>query len=309
MDGKIRISIGKNIDVQDALLRFRFDGTNFIHGTPRVFIEKKDEGGNFNPVWDSWPPRPGDENWFNSLRELVNEWGIREVERVYRQVRLIMEYNGRFSDAGSLYMVEMFLRTNGILSPELSDTLYKTLFLRRWAGYLAVLKIIPVLLAFSIIQALSGHFFASAGAFVLSLLLSIPLILFLYRFRRYLFGRFFRFLEFLMHIYYGLVSKWGEDVVRPITLLFLVSFAFGITVPFVSGELLLRFDGSSFVNTILVMCKHAFQSFRLMVFPFMRFDDYSKMSFIDFLLRLYGVVFIALFVLALKRKFSRVPSQ
>ncbi|NPB03836.1 MAG: hypothetical protein GXO39_05425 [Thermotogae bacterium] len=106
-DGHIRTDI-------QTMERIIWKGSNLFQDHPRVFLTAEEDAIH---GWDRWPPRFSQEDWQNRLGKLVELWGsLEEAERIYRQVRLIMEYNGRFSDAGELYIMEMYLRTIRLLN-------------------------------------------------------------------------------------------------------------------------------------------------------------------------------------------------
>jgi|GEM_PF-3715114 len=276
-DGHVRID-------RSTMERVIWSGTNLFQDHPRAFIisEKDTAHG-----WDEWPPRSPQKYWCKHLNKLIKLWAsVDEAERIYRQVRLIMEYNGRFSDAGDVYVVEMFLRTlsrMGRIGQKIRGLLRFFLF----HEIPSILK--PLMYLF--------HYVV--------MLLSIalyPLILLL----DYVFSRRTAFSEGFLLFIYGLLSGWGERIGRPVAHLLATSLLAGIL-------LALMAHNGTFLSNLM---HTSFYSLKTMIFPFVQSnppDMIEKKSLlfqgIDLFLRVFGITLITLFVLALRRRFNRQSAQ
>ncbi len=264
--------------------RILWNDTFFIQDHPRIFLQKSD---NRQSGWDEWPPRPGQKNWERRLQKLINLWNIEEAERIYRQVRLTMEYNGRFSDAGEVHGVEMYLRTRRFLtgSSRVNRWLNRILKLGfdwRKAYRLNLPAILETLIKFPAALAVSILLLILMPAVVISSILIAPFMRRIHTFNG------------ITHLYYGIMSGWGEKVGTPIVFLLIFSLL-GASLAWISP------DGQPFDYF-----KEVFHTMTL--FPYksqITLVNESLDPLLRWYFRFYGILLIALFVLALRRKFSR----
>lgn len=261
-----------------------WNDTFFIQDHPRIFLQKSDSK---QSGWDEWPPRPGQKNWERRLQRLINMWNIEEAERIYRQVRLMMEYNGRFSDAGEVHGVEMYLRTRRFLtgSNRINRWLNRILKLGfdwRKAYRLNLPNILETLIKFPAALAVSLILLIFMPTVVILSILASP------------FARRIQPFNGIIHLYYGIMSGWGEKVGTPIAFLLILSLL-GSSLAWISP------GGSPFDYF-----KEVFHTMTL--FPYksqITLVNETLDPLLRWYFRFYGILLIALFVLALRRKFSR----
>ncbi len=269
-----------------------WEGTNLFQDHPRVLLA---EGA----TWDDWPPRVENTNFDNFINSITNpnknkhfsdkevEKLYREVERLYRQVRLIMEYNGRFGDAGDLYLTEMYIRTRSLLGSVKTRTHFLEIIENSIKSNISIKNKIK-----------------SVGWGVVLSLFS-PIILPYMVVKSFLTGK--NYIEPVLYVYYGFLSGWGERHNKPLGYLFLLSLIIGaisILSEFFTSKIDFGTASSLILHTIYIMFfPFGFTS------PFLPKDTNVFTNFLFFLARIFGVVLITLFVLAIRRRFSRTTSQ
>ncbi len=224
-----------------------------------------------------------------------------------------MEYNGRFGDAGDLYLAEMYVKTKRLLLESFRG------FRSDFFMWLVDSSVNPK--ANIIAKVLSV-------VFGIILVLLSPIILPILVVISFISGK--NFIEPILYVYYGMLGGWGERSNKPLGYILVLSPIIGLlgilTENFIRFEWCynLTYNLSSLKITISeinfwiflkLFLKLTLHSLFVMFFPFIFNSPFLPENtnvcthVLLFLARIFGVVLITMFIIAIRRRFSRTTSQ